>query len=194
MDNVVICADYGTMRAEPWSSVIAGRGASVRGGNNCLVAAERKSAIVCDDASFAIAKQYSRVEVGAYGVAVAGNNSHAKALYNGVALTVNGKGVADAGDGGTAISLGNGGVAESVKHGLALSQCNGSAVVGPEGIAIALGAHGVARGGAGSILVVGYLDANGAQRVAVGYVGDGGLKPETNYTVNQSGVFVEKES
>jgi hypothetical protein len=53
------------------------------------------------------------------------------------------------------------------------------------------GLAGAVKGNAGSALSCGYKDALGRMRIAVGYVGENGIKTDTWYRANESGALVE---
>ena len=50
------------------------------------------------------------------------------------------------------------------------------------------------KGGAGSALSLGYMDADGERNIAVAKVGKNGIKPDTWYRVDESGAFVEEQA
>lgn len=88
-------------------------------------------------------------------------------------------------------SAGGGNKAHSAtKKGWAIAPCErGQASAADAGVAAA-GKHGRARAGNYGILVIKYTDA-GRPRLAVGYVGENGIKPDTWYRVDGQGNFVE---
>ena len=59
------------------------------------------------------------------------------------------------------------------------------------GFACVAGLAGCVKGGVGSALSVGYRDALGHNRIAVGYVGENGIKPDVYYILNDAGEFQE---
>ena len=59
------------------------------------------------------------------------------------------------------------------------------------GFACVAGIDGRVKGNAGSALSLGYRDAQDRNRIAVAYVGEDGIKPDTWYKLNASGKFVE---
>ena len=59
------------------------------------------------------------------------------------------------------------------------------------GFASVAGHNGAVKGGTGSALSLGYIDADGERNFAVAKVGKNGIKPDTWYRVDASGAFVE---
>ena len=59
------------------------------------------------------------------------------------------------------------------------------------GFACVAGIDGRVKGNAGSALSLGYRDAQDRNRIAVAYVGEDGIKPDTWYKLNASGKFLE---
>jgi len=53
------------------------------------------------------------------------------------------------------------------------------------------GVESRARGGDGSVLSIQYIDSDNRRRMAVAYVGENGIKPDTWYEVDRNGEFVE---
>ena len=62
------------------------------------------------------------------------------------------------------------------------------------GFASVAGLDGMVKGGAGSALSLGYMDAEGEINIAVAKVGKNGIKPDTWYRVDASGAFVEAKA
>ena len=62
------------------------------------------------------------------------------------------------------------------------------------GFACVAGANGMAKGNAGSALSLGYVDGKKRLRIAVAYVGEDGIAPDTWYRVDSSGHFIAEES
>lgn len=81
----------------------------------------------------------------------------------------------------------------STKKGWAIAPAErGAASAADAGVAAA-GKHGRARAGNYGVLVIRYADQqNGRSRLAVGYVGENGIKPDTWYRVDDEGNFVEE--
>ena len=89
---------------------------------------------------------------------------------------------ATAGDGGTA-TAGDGGTATAGDE--------GTATAGDEGTATA-GDGGTATAGDGGVITIAYYDnAKGKYRRLIGHVGDGGLKPNVAYRINDQCQFEE---
>ena len=59
------------------------------------------------------------------------------------------------------------------------------------GFACVAGLNGEVAGKEGSALSCGYEDTQGRMRIAVGYVGEDGIKPDTWYCADKSGAIVE---
>jgi hypothetical protein len=133
--------------------------------------------------------------VGYRGKATAGDCGTASAGVGGTA-TVGDCGTATVGDEGTA-TAGYGGTATAGDRGTATAGDRGTATVGDEGTATAgyggtatagrggtatAGRDGTASAGARGILQIRYV-SGGRRRVAVGYVGENGIKPNTAYKV-----------
>jgi hypothetical protein len=89
-------------------------------------------------------------------------------------------GTATAGYGGTA-PAGNGGTATAGDRGTATAGDGGTATAGDRGTATA---------GDGGNLVVKFWDGN-RYRFTIGYVGENGIKSNTNYRLDEKGNFVE---
>jgi len=109
----------------------------------------------------------------AYGTATAGDYGTATAGDYGTA-TAGFRGTATAGEGGTA-TAGEGGTATAGEGGTATA-----------------GFRGTATAGEGGTLVIKRWDGK-RYRLVVGYIGEG-LKPDTPYTLDDAGKFVEKAS
>ena len=113
---------------------------------------------------------FGTAKAGRYGTAIAGKYGTATAGYKGTA-TAGYKGTAMAGTGGTATA-----------------GYNGTATAGDFGIAIA-GEFGTATAGTGGIIQIHYF--NGRDRIAIGYIGEKGLKPNVKYKLDANHNFVE---
>lgn len=115
-----------------------------------------------------------------HGIDVAGHCGTATAGYLGIAT---------AGRHGTAVA-GAYGTAMAGAYGTATVGDFGTATAGDRGTATA-GYEGKVRAGDGGRLVLEYYVANGHRyRLAVAYVGEGGIKPNTPYRC-EGGVFIE---
>ena len=73
----------------------------------------------------------------------------------------------------------------------ACSGNNSKSACDTNGFASVAGINGAVKGGAGSALSLGYVDAGGELDIAVAKVGKNGIKPDTWYRVNEVGKFVE---
>jgi hypothetical protein len=113
------------------------------------------------------------------GTATAGNYGTATAGYKGTAVAGY-RGTATAGDEGTA-TAGDGGTATAGDR--------GTATAGDEGTATA-GNYGTATAGDGGIIRIRHWDGS-RYRDVVGYIGEGDLKANAKYRLNENGVFVE---
>lgn len=74
-------------------------------------------------------------------------------------------------------------------EGTAIVMHSGNARAGVKGTAIA-GINGVARAGEGGAIIVEYYDGK-RSRFSVGYVGEDGIKPQTEYRCRKNGEFEE---
>ena len=101
---------------------------------------------------------------------------------------------ASSGNSNTAASSGNySKAASSGNYSTAASSGNYStAACDTNGFACIAGVGGMVKGNAGSALSCGYKDAQGRLRIAVGYVGEGGINADTWYCVDGvTGLLVE---
>ena len=123
---------------------------------------------------------------GHYGHASAtGHYGHASATgHYGHASATGDSGHASAtGDSGHASATGNSG------HASATGYSGHASATGHYGWAISN--RGTAKAGKDGIISIRYKDAGGKYRVATGYVGENGIKPNTPYSVSETGVFEE---
>ena len=117
---------------------------------------------------------------GVYGVATAGDN--------GIAI-VDAEGLANAGYFGLALA-GNGGVANSGDYGNSSSR--GSSSSGNNGLSVARGIDARVKGGDNAVLAIAIEDIWGnIIHFNTTIVGQDGIKPETWYTLDKNGEFVE---
>ena len=93
------------------------------------------------------------------------------------------KTVASSGHSSTAASSGDSSTAAS-------SGDSSTAACGPNGFACVAGFGGLVKGNAGSALSLGYQDARGRNRIAVGYVGENGIQADTWYRASERGELV----
>ena len=118
------------------------------------------------------------VATGDYGTATTGDCGTAMAGYKGTATT---------GDFGTA-AAGYNGTATAGFRGTATAGTHGTATVGDCGTATA-GDFGTAIAGIGGIIQIHYF--NDRDRIAIGYIGEKGLKPNVKYKLDANHNFVE---
>ncbi len=143
---------------------------------------------------------YGTATAGARGAATAGNYGTATAGDAGAATAGN-WGTATAGNWGTATATaGNYGTATAGNWGTATAGARGAATAGNYGTATA-GNYGTATAGnwgtatAGERGEIQLRHWDGARhRTVVGYIGEGGLKPNTPYKLDDSGKFVKASS
>ena len=121
------------------------------------------------------------------------NKSVAEGDYSTAASSGNSSKAASCGNSSTAASCGNySTAASSGDYSKAASSGDYSKVsCDTNGFACVAGIDGRVKGNAGSALSLGYRDAQDRNRIAVAYVGEDGIKPDTWYKLNASGKFVE---
>ena len=140
----------------------------------------------------AIAGKYGRATVGDFGQATAGEEGHAIAGKHGQA-TAGDFGRAIVGDYGQA-TAGEGGQATAGNYGQATAGDLGQAIAGDYGRATADNG-GKATAGIGGIIAIQWWDMTAQRnRLAVGYPGENGIKPNTPYKLDHTGRFVEVEA
>lgn len=136
-----------------------------------------------------------RITAGNGGTAVAGDEGGATAGHEGTAIAgddgtavVGSYGTASAGDGGKATAgyrgtatVGFQGTAIAGRFGAAIAGYKGTAIVGDGGTAT-VELEGTAQAGDGGTLVFEWFDGS-RYRIAVGYVGENGIKANTPYCV-----------
>ena len=101
---------------------------------------------------------------------------------------------ASSGDSSTAASSGHSSTAASSGDSSTAASSGDSSTAGCDtnGFASVAGLAGRVRGGIGSALSLGYRDAQGRNRIAIGYVGENGIKPDTWYKADpKTGKLVE---
>ena len=130
---------------------------------------------------------------GDFGTATAGDQGTATAGYRGTA-TAGYRGTASAGYGGTA-TAGDDGNATAGDYGHATAGDNGTATAGYRGTATAgyrgtatAGEFGTATAGDYGILQIKWYDRN-RYRIAIAYVGEKSILPNTTYKLNEQGQF-----
>ena len=121
------------------------------------------------------------------------NKSVAEGNYSAAASSGDYSKAASSGNYSTAASSGNySTAASSGDYSKAASSGDYSKVsCDTNGFACVAGIDGRVKGNAGSALSLGYRDAQDRNRIAVAYVGEDGIKPDTWYKLNASGKFVE---
>jgi hypothetical protein len=131
------------------------------------------------------------------GTAMAGDGGTAMAGRDGTATAGDG-GTATAGYGGTA-TAGDGGTATAGSYGTATAGDGGTATTGDGGTATAgdggtamAGRDGTATAGYGGSILLRFWTGS-RYRWIHGEIGENGLKPNTPYTLDSSGAFVEKK-
>lgn len=171
--------------------------------------------VIAGDWETAVSGQYgisiagtnSRAESGQYGVSYV-NNGTALAGESGMAVSPGGeafagnRGVAIAGNfnasaevRGIAITTDEFQTSKVGERGLAIAgimvEAGGTAIAGNGGIALTKGGgpNGKAQAGEGGILAMLWHDG-WRDRLAVGYVGENGIEPNTLYTLTDEGIFV----
>ena len=129
---------------------------------------------------------------GNYSTAASSGNSSTAAssgYYSKAASSGDSSTAASSGDYSTAASSGNSSkAASSGDYSMAASSgyCS-KAACDTNGFACVAGVGGCAKGKDGSALSVGYKDSAGRNRIAVGYVGENGVKADTWYRANKDG-------
>ena len=118
---------------------------------------------------------------GDYGTAVAGKGGTAVSVFHGTSIAGKG-GVAKSGFRGTSIA-GNYGIAMVDGHGTAISGFRGTSIAG---------AYGAAMAGLKGMIHIEYFYGEGS-RLAIGYIGMDGLKPDVKYVLDTDHTFVEEE-
>ena len=187
--GVVATGDYGTATAGDYGTAIAGNYGTVKVGYY----------------GTAKAGYYGTATAGKYGTATAGTYGTATADFCGTATvgdfgtaTAGFRGTATAGDRGTA-TVGEYGTATAGKRGTAtVGDCGtakagdcGTAIAGDRGTAIA-GIRGTVKVGSSGIIQIHYFTDRA--RIAIGYIGEKGLKPNVKYKLDANHNFVEDVS
>jgi len=169
--GVAVIGPYGTAVGDDDSMVAASYEGTAIGGDYSLVVAGDKGTARAGYESMAMVEQGGSVETGKYGVSCGGDDTTAVAGDEGKAYSgFNGSSHTDTG--GTSIT-GTGGKAESGRRGLSFAGTAGKVLSGDDGI-----------------LMVKYLDDNHKVRIAVGYVGENGIEPNTWYRALSTGYLV----
>ena len=150
--------------------------------------------VATGDFGTAKAGRYGTARAGFRGTATVGNYGTATAGYNGTA-TAGFRGTATAGYNGTATAgckgtatTGDFGTAAAGDFGIATAGNRGTATAGEFGTAT-VGEYGTAMAGDRGIIQIHYF--NGRDRIAIGYIGEKGLKPNVKYTLDANHNFVE---
>jgi hypothetical protein len=153
------------------------------------------------DYGTATAGYRGRATAGDYGTATAGEDGTATAGYRGTA-TAGEDGTATAGDYGTA-TAGERGTATAGDYGTATARQYGTATAGERGTATAgyrgtatagedgtatAGYRGTATAGERGMLCLHHFDGE-RRRLAVAYVGEGGIEADVPYRISEDGAF-----
>lgn len=195
------------------ASVKVGFAGKVKVGHNGSAIAGCFGSAYAGDGGYAKAGTYGGARAGADGTAVAGKRGVASAGIRGIARVgyrgeaeAYGGGTATAGTKGIAKVHGGGGAAISGRWGLSYTEFEGKSITGDWGRASA-GSRGIAIAGAGGIAIVGtkgkakagkggtlifdYPCGGFAVASHVFKVGEGGIKPDTFYKLDESGKPIE---
>jgi hypothetical protein len=179
--------DLGTATAGYGGTATAGDLGTATAGYGGTATAGDGGTATAGDRGTATAGYGGTATAGDGGTATAGDRGTATAGYGGTATAGYG-GTATAGDGGTA-TAGYGGTATAGDRGTATAGYGGTATAGDGGTATA-GDRGTATAGYGGTATAGDLGTicikhwDGSRyRLAVGYVGEGGIKPGVAYRV-----------
>jgi hypothetical protein len=187
--SVQVAGDWTTVTTGDDGLAIAGWDSIARAGDHGLAFVKAGEAMV----------GYGGVAVSAFGEVAAGDSGYALAIHGpkatagelGLAVTDE-SGASTVGVGGVAITD-KGGTAMAGDSGLAVGRGNSTAIAGGNGIAFAWddsGFGGTAQAGGGGVLLIRWHDGS-RYRIAVGHVGEDGIKPDTPYQLNEQGEFVE---
>ena len=203
--GAIVCAgDYGTASAGDYGTASAGRCGTASAGDGGTASAGDYGTASAGYMGTASAGRCGTASAGDLGTASAGYKGTASAGYRGTA-SAGRCGTASAGDGGTAsagalgtasvsdggtASAGDGGIASAGEDGAASAGDYGTARAGDRGTASA-GYGGTASAGDRGTVMISWFDGN-RSRIAVGYVGEGGIEPNTPYRV-ENGQFVKVE-
>jgi hypothetical protein len=170
-EGTAAVGDGGTASAGYKGSAKAGHGGTATAGYRGTATAGDEGTAAVGDKGTALAGYKGTATAGDYGTATAGDGGSVKAGHGGTA-TAGYRGTATAGDQGTA-SAGLGGSATAGTYGTASAGLNGTASAGFCGI----------------IMIQRYSEFR--KRIAIGYIGENGLKPNTPYNLDDEGNFVE---
>ena len=185
VDLTVTAGDYGTATAGHYSTATAGYRGTATAGDRSTATAGHYGTVIAGDYGTATAGHRSTATAGDYGTATAGDRGTATAGYAGTATvgnvgtaTAGNVGTATAGDYGTA-TAGYRGTATAGHYGTVIAGDYGTATAGYRGTATA-GHDGTATAGERGMILVQWHDGR-RYRVAVGYVGENGIEPNTAY-------------
>ena len=181
--------------ASGYSSAAASSGYSstaASSGNSSAAASSgdsSKAASSGDSSAAASSGNSSTAASSGYSSKAASSGDYSKAASSG-----NSSKAASSGNSSTAASSGNSSKAASSGYSskAASSGDYSTAACDTNGFACVAGVGGMVKGNAGSALSCGYKDAQGRLRIAVGYVGEGGINADTWYCVDGvTGLLVE---
>ncbi len=183
-----ILAHGGAGRACAYARVTAGYMGTATAGYRGTATAGYMGTATAGDGGTATAGDEGTATAGDDGTATAGHDGTATAGYMGTATAGNG-GTATAGNGGTA-TAGDRGTSTAGDRGTATAGYRGTATAGYRGNATA-GDEGTATAGNGGTVCVRWYDGTASRyRLAVGYVGEGGIEANVPYRVEGRGVLV----
>jgi len=130
---------------------------------------------------------------------VVGDRSTATTGYRGIAVAGD-KGIATAGHSGVAVAgydgaafAGNRGIASAGEKGIATVGHSGIAIAGDRGTALGDEKSTVISGKKGTLIIKKWDDELHRYRVVVAYVGEGDIKPNIKYKLDDKGEFVLSE-
>jgi len=188
--NVVFCGDQrGATDFLGALGAVDIIGATVVAGNHGTATAGYRGTATAGDFGTATAGDRGTATAGALGTATAGALGTATAGYSGTAIAGYLGTATAAGDHGTAIAGYRGTATAAGNHGTATAGYRGTATAGYSGTATA-GYGGTATAGDLGTVCIWWFDAN-RRRLAVGCVGENGIKPGVAYRCDDAGRLVE---
>lgn len=156
-------------------AALGGIAATAHAGRGSLAVVANEGTAVAGSRSLAVAARAGSARSGTGGVSIAGAN-----------------GSASVGSGGLSFA-GRAGASAAGDAGIAIAGCDGIASVGALGIGL-VGRDGMVRAGEEGVIIGLYRSPGDARvRVAVGYIGEGGINANAYYQVNEHGVFEATE-
>jgi hypothetical protein len=159
--------DYSTAASSGYSSTAASSGDSSKAASS----GDSSTAASSGDSSTAASSgDYSTAASSGYSSTAASSGDYSTAASSGYSSTA-----ASSGDSSKAASSGD----------------SSTAACDISGFACVAGIGGRVKGNAGSALSLGYRDADGKNRIAVGYVGENGIEADVWYEANEKGELVK---